>query len=239
MNKKFHNPSGFTIIEILVATTLFAFTAVALTTLFNYTLRINRKAEALRQATQATRDVVELIAKEIRNGQIDYGVLNGQTIQTQNGQCPFPTTANFGTLPISNPQDVSAMDGVASSYALPDNRLGILDVSGDRWCFYLGDAAGSYVGQGQNNGKTAVIVKNAGSPQIINPPNQSLTYLAFIVQPICDPYILHCADYTDGTAKQQPVVTILATFMVTLPTGEQVTIPYQTTVATDRYDIPK
>ncbi len=239
MNKQLRHQSGFTIIEILVATTLFAFTAVALTTLFNYTLKINRKAEALRQATQSTRDVVELMAKEIRNGQIDYGVLNGQTIETQNGQCPIPFTSNFGVNPIAPPQDVSIMDGVASSYSLPDNRLGVLDVSGDRWCFYLGDASGNYIGQGVNSGKTAVVVKNGTSPQVINPPNQTLTYLAFIIQPICDPYILHCADYGDSPAKQQPVVTILATFSVTLPTGEKVSIPYQTTVSTDRYDVLK
>jgi len=218
---------AFTLIEIIVATTLFAFTSVALTTMFNYTLKINRKAEALRQASQATLDTVELIAKEVRNGQIDYDVLHGQTIEPQNSQCPMPSSLG------------------ASSYTVPDNRLGVVDVNGDRWCFYLGDASGSYVGPNNfNNGKTLVVVKNNGPQQIINPPNETMSSLSFFIQPICDPYTgtgtggPYCTDYGTAAPKIQPSVTILANFTIKLPTGEIKSIPYQTTISTDKYDVP-
>ncbi len=222
-------PSAFTIMEILVATTLFAFTSVALTTLFNYTLKINRRAEALRQSTQDTLNFVELIAKEIRNGQMDYGVSDpgGISVESQNSVCPLPSNA-------------PSVGG--SSYTVPDNRLGIVDINGDRWCFYLGDPSGSYVGQSTYTGQTVALVKMVGGTQepvqIINPPNETISYLAFFVQPICDPYVLNCSDYGNVAPKIQPVVTILATFTVKLPTGETVSIPYQTTVSTDRYDVP-
>lgn len=221
-----YTKSGFTIVEILVATTLFAFTSVALTSLFNYTLRINRKAEALRQATQGARDFVELIAKEVRNGQIDYGVINGQTIESQNGPCPLPTSA-------------PSIGG--SSYAIPDNRLGVTDVDGSRWCFYWADTNGTYVGQG-NSGTTLAVTKMVGntqsSAQIMNPPNQTIKNLSFLIQPICDPYVTSCNDYGSAPPKVQPSVTLMVDFTVKLPTGEVVDIPYQTSISTDKYDVP-
>jgi type II secretory pathway pseudopilin PulG len=219
-------PSAFTIMEILVATTLFAFTSVALTTLFNYTLKINRRAEALRQATQGTLDFVGLLAKEVRNGQIDYGLTDpGGTSEAPNSVCPQPSGSG------------------ASSYTVPDNRLGIVDTNGNRWCFYLSsDSQGDYVGQQIYAGKTVALVKidngTAQSMQILNPPNETISYLAFFIQPICDPYVANCTDYGSAAPKIQPVVTMLATFTIKLPTGETVSIPYQTTISTDRYDVP-
>ena len=66
LNKK--NSAGFTLMEIVVATTLFAIVFSSLLGLFNYILKINRKSEALRQASQGARDFVEYLVKEIRNG---------------------------------------------------------------------------------------------------------------------------------------------------------------------------
>jgi hypothetical protein len=39
-------------------------------------------------------------------------------------------------------------------------------------------------------------------------------------------------------AKIQPSVTILAKFTASLPTGERVSIFYQTSVSSDKYDLP-
>jgi hypothetical protein len=58
--------------EILVSTTIFAVVLTMMLVLFNYTLKINRKVEALRQVSQATRNFTEFLAREIRNGTIDY-----------------------------------------------------------------------------------------------------------------------------------------------------------------------
>lgn len=220
---------GFTLMEIVVATTIFAFVVVALTTLFNYTLRMNRRSEAIRQASQGMRDFIETIVKEVRNGQVDFGVVNGQTVVSSGlTQCdirPFGSTYNAAT-------------NGKYSYRAIDNRLGIIDVDGNRKCFYLGDAAGNWVGSATNNGKTLVMEKTGGVHQVVNPPNYEVQYLSFFVRPTCDPYTVTCEDYSTKAPKYQPVVAIAAKFVARLPTGEQVSIYYQTSVSSDKYDIP-
>ncbi len=220
---------GFTLMEIVVATTIFAFVVVALTSLFNYTLRINRRSEALRQASQGMRDFVESIAKEARNGQIDYGVISGQTVVSSGlGNCDIrPAGSSY-----------SATTNGRSSYETMDNRLGIIDTEGNRKCFFLGNSQGTWVGNGVFNGSTLVMEKSGGIHQIVNPPNYELQYLSFFIRPTCDPYTASCTDYSNQTPKYQPLVTIVARFLTRLPTGEQVSIYYQTSVSSDKYDIP-
>lgn len=67
---KFAN--GFTLIEVLVSTAIFVTVVSAMLVMFNYTLQINRRVQALREVTQGTRTFAETIAREIRNGRIDY-----------------------------------------------------------------------------------------------------------------------------------------------------------------------
>ncbi len=242
--KKFRQQSGFTLMEIIVATTLFAFTTVALTTLFNYVLKINRRAEVLRQGTQSMRDFVELVAKEVRNGQLDYGVSGGTTVLAPVSNCPTPPSSDSGTL--TTGQSLSGLQNVRSSYQYSDNRLGVIDTAGDRWCFFLGDENGNYVGVpadindgARHQGKTLMVQKNTGgTAERINPPNTTINYLAFFIRPICDPYVITCQDYGNKAPKIQPFVTIAVNFKVTLPTGETKNIYYQTSVSTDRYDVP-
>jgi type II secretory pathway pseudopilin PulG len=70
---RLHAEEGFTLMEIVVATTIFILAITAMMTLFTYTLKINRKGDAMRQATQGMRNFTEFLTKEIRNGKIDYG----------------------------------------------------------------------------------------------------------------------------------------------------------------------
>lgn len=73
MAKITYNPeSGFTIVEIIVSTAIFVTVVSAMLSLFNYTLQINRRVQALREVSQGTRTFTETIAREIRNGKIDY-----------------------------------------------------------------------------------------------------------------------------------------------------------------------
>jgi hypothetical protein len=58
--------------EIVVATTIFATVLTMMLVLFNYTLQINRRVDALRQSAQSTRNFMEFLVREIRNGKIDY-----------------------------------------------------------------------------------------------------------------------------------------------------------------------
>ncbi len=73
---KFSQQSGFTLMEIVVSTAIFATTLTLMMTLFNYTLQINRRVEAMRQVAQLTRGFTEPLIREIRNGRIDYESLD-------------------------------------------------------------------------------------------------------------------------------------------------------------------
>src|SRR6476660_3667458 len=63
---------GFTLIEILVSTAIFVVVVAAMLSLFNYTLKINRRVKSLREVAQGTRTFTETLTREIRNGRIDY-----------------------------------------------------------------------------------------------------------------------------------------------------------------------
>lgn len=217
--------SGFTLIEILVATTVFVTVVISLMALFNYVLRINRRSEALRQASQGMRNMVEFVVKQVRNGQIDYGLIDpgGTDVSSLPGPCSSINSSGYG-----NAQG-------------QDNRLGIVDTDNNEICFHYGKSDGSYVdtfggtpatfsaAAGENY--TMVMSKNSLTAQILNPPNFSVDQLIFYVHPVYDPY-------APGKPKAQPFVTISAKFTARLPSGEQVPISYQTSVSTSKYDIP-
>ncbi|HVY67834.1 MAG TPA: prepilin-type N-terminal cleavage/methylation domain-containing protein, partial [Patescibacteria group bacterium] len=167
--------SGFTLMEILVATTIFIIVFAALLSLFNYTLKINRRSEALRQASQGMRNFMEFLVKEIRNGQVDYGFIDpgGQVNSSPPSPCP--------TVAAGNP-----------SYAMQENRLGLVNIDGAEECFYYGNAAGTYIGSSifssSTGGTTLVLHKGTLAPQIMNPANFRVDRLMFLVRPVKDPY---------------------------------------------------
>lgn len=219
------NGAGFTLIEIVVATTIFAVVASAIMSLFNYTLQINRRSEALRQATQGMRNFVEFLVKEVRNGKIDYGIIDGSVAR------------GFAIGPCG--------DGTLGSsyYASKENRLGLVNIEGVSECFYYADSSGDYIGSNNfslNTG-TLVLEKSNGVKQILNPSNFDVEKLVFLIKPICDPYTVTppgCSAYGNDYPKLQPSVSMFIRFSVTLPTKEKVTINYQTSVSTNQYDIP-
>ncbi|MFA5991429.1 MAG: type II secretion system protein [Candidatus Doudnabacteria bacterium] len=240
--------TGFTLMEIMVSTTIFAIVAVSLLSLFNYVLKINRKTEALRQASQGMRNFVELLVKEIRNGQIDYYVANGQTWSAGITNAPCGPKGDVGTsvkAPIPN-----------RTYDFKENKLGLINTENIQECFYLADDLGVYAGASKFLGnavstrpiKNLMMMKSGvATAQVLNPPNFSVKKLMFLIRPVCDPYIYGpsatpsgtgCSDYLNNYPRIQPTVTIFIHFEVTLPTKEVVPIYYQTTVSSNKYDIP-
>jgi len=63
---------GFTLIEAIVATALFAVTVSSIIGVYLYTVKINRRTDTIRSAGENARFISEFLTKEIRNGQIDY-----------------------------------------------------------------------------------------------------------------------------------------------------------------------
>lgn len=216
---------GFTLIEVVVATTIFAVVTAGMMTLFNYTLKINRRAEAVRQATQGIRNFTEFLVKTIRNGQIDYSVVNGATVQTPVSPCPKP-----GPLP-GQPHNGS------NTYTQKENRLGVITAENERWCLYLGDAAGNWVPAGFS-GQTLVLQKENAIKEILNPPYFTVENLMFFIRPLEDPYYTGANSLISAGLQTQPFVTIVLKGVALLPTGEKQNIYYQTTISSDKYDIP-
>jgi prepilin-type N-terminal cleavage/methylation domain-containing protein len=219
--KMFQKNGGFTLMEIMVASTIFVIISASMLSLFNYVLKINRRSEALRQASQSIRNLVELLVKEVRNGQIHYGFVDpgGTTVSAAPGPC---SSLNL------------------TGYTSPDNKLALLNTDNKLECFYYGDdtpvtpniAAGAYKFSAQpGHSYTLTLMKGSLAAQILNPPNLSIDKFIFMVRPLLDPY-------TPGNPKSHPFVTIVTKFTVRLPTGEQVPMYYQTTVATSKYDVP-
>lgn len=207
--------------EIIVATTIFVIVFMALLSLFNYTLKINRRAEALRQASQGARDFVEFLVKEIRNGQIDYGFVDPQA--TVSSSAPYPCPTNLAP-------------GVPS-YSSQENKLGIINLDGVEECFYYGKPDLSYtagVFSSSTGATDLILAKGSLTPQIINPPNFRVDNLMFLIRPVLDPY----SNASGSFPKVAPLVSIIIKFVTQLPTGEQVPINYQTSVTPNQYDIP-
>jgi prepilin-type N-terminal cleavage/methylation domain-containing protein len=217
--------AGFTLMEIVVATTIFAIVATAMMSMFNYVLQINRRGEALRQATQGMRNFVEFLVKEVRNGQINYGLIGGGTPR------------GFAIGPCGN--------GVAGSnyYTDKTNKIGIYTPTGEEECLYFADASGNQIASNvyvapSDQRYTLVLEKSDGVKEVLNPPNFKIEELAFFVRPVCDPFDDECDAYNNDFPGIQPMVNINIKFSVSLPTGEVVPIYYQTSISTDKYDIP-
>ncbi len=74
------NIRGFTLIESIVSMTIFAFLVSSIIGIYVGALRIDRKTRAQRVVTQNARYIMDYIAKEVRNGRIDYASYPGQTV---------------------------------------------------------------------------------------------------------------------------------------------------------------
>ena len=85
----------------------------------------------------------------------------------------------------------------------------------------------------RKGGEGHQVGKYSQNRQVLNPPDYKIQNLTFIISPVKDPY-----SSLGGYADFQPTVTIAVQFVTQLKTGEQVSINYQTSVSTNRYDIP-
>ena len=75
-----HNSeSGFTLMEIIVSTALFVIVVSAMLGMLDRILQVNRRVQAVRELVQGTRSFTETLAREVRNGRIDYTTWVGDT----------------------------------------------------------------------------------------------------------------------------------------------------------------
>lgn len=192
--------SGFTLIEVLVSTAIFVTVVSAMLAMFNYTLQINRRVQALREVVQGTRTFAETLTREIRNGRIDYS--------SWTPECD-----------------------VGNYKADMNQSLALVSKTGEKLCFYFNKDGQMYLKQQTPNGEISAPIFNSTKFSILKPT------FSFIVSPKTDPEEMSDPD-TGDYPKMQPYVTVVGEFM--LDDGKTITtIPYQTTISSDVYDIPK
>jgi prepilin-type N-terminal cleavage/methylation domain-containing protein len=217
--------AGFTLMEIVVATTIFASAVTLMLTLFNQTLQIYRKTEGIRQATQSVRATLEFIVKEVRNGTIDYNQDRNGAFLSSVGLCKNPIDPNIALV-----YDPSGLIDSTQDKKLA--YISVKNVDNERECIYWQQDANLDEYDAENNN---IYIKKEklglASASSLNPPNVKFVNVKFIVSPPEDPY-------ANPIQQIQPFVTILAIAKVKLPTGEIFTLPYQTSVSTYAYDIP-
>ena len=69
--------SGFTLVEAVVATAIFAIAFTAIVGVFLAILRVNERSKQVRLVEQNARYITEFITRELRNGTIDYSAYGG------------------------------------------------------------------------------------------------------------------------------------------------------------------
>jgi prepilin-type N-terminal cleavage/methylation domain-containing protein len=211
--------AGFTLIEILVSMTIFLSVSGAIIGIYNDVLRMNKRAQAMRLATDNARYMLEYLAREIRNGKILYS--------------NKPNFCGAGV----------AFDG---EIPVPSTFLPIVNVDGEKECFYFGDEAaysndsvsGDVSGVSPDSYQYLWLSKVSGgvtqAPAKLNSEGVVVKDLRFFVSPSTDPY-----DYSaGGPIPKQESVTITATIIATTDPRNTVTIPFQTTISLPLYDIP-
>ncbi|MCX6797580.1 MAG: hypothetical protein NTX98_03845 [Candidatus Doudnabacteria bacterium] len=220
-NKKFL--TGFTLMEIIIATTIFAFVITATLSLFDYALKINRKSEAIKQATQGMRNFVETFVKNIRNGEIEYGTKDS-------GISP----RGFAVGPCGEASALTISSG-ANYYAAKENKISLINPEGGHECVFYANSSGTYVNGVYNDPNGVLMVqKENGVSQRLNPVNTKIENFALYIRPVKDPFNNNGAGYV----KIQPNVTLMMKFIAELPTKEKVSLYYQTSISTNKYDIP-
>jgi Tfp pilus assembly protein PilW len=107
--------SGFTLVEAIVAAAVFAFVVVSLLGVYESTLRLDSRSRAQRAVSDNARFIMEYLAKEVRNGHIDYnasgcgGVVTSVTdlcLVNQNNENEHIYAANVSGLASSQGTDL-------------------------------------------------------------------------------------------------------------------------------------
>ena len=209
-----HKSSGFTLVEILVSMTIFLSVSGLIIGTYNYVLRLNQRAQNIRLASDNARYLMEYLTREIRNGKIDYESGRSIYCDSTGGDIPVPST-----------------------------YLPIVNIEGERECFYFGDIArNSNDAQGGGIAPTGGldlsyeymwVQKISGgvtlAPASLNDGGVKIKNLRFYVLPEDDPY--------NSVNPRQESVTITCQIVASIDPRNTITIPFQTTISLPLYDI--
>lgn len=112
--RQFEKQTGFTLMEIIVATAIFVTVVSSILALLTFVLQINRRVQSVRQVAQGSRNFTEILSREVRNGRIDYYSANSNCVSTNYADITNQSLA------------LTTVDGVESCiYLTTDGKLNI------------------------------------------------------------------------------------------------------------------
>lgn len=104
------NDKGYTLLEMLVATSIFVIVAMASLAIYQATLKAGRETVALTRIQQDAQLIMQVLAKKIRTSQVDYSY------------------ANYSPAIVNPVEELALIDQVGDGYVFKKNN-GALSVS--------------------------------------------------------------------------------------------------------------
>lgn len=202
--------AGFTLMEIVLVTAIFAVAIVFATDIFLTMAKVQRKTVSSQRLQGDARFVMELIAKDVRLGRVDYDFYEDPAVN----------------IDLTDPAE------------MPLKTLALRDVQGELIVYRRTPAAGDPDNWHGTENTLEVCIGDcldpAASWEVITPTGVSVVSSKFFISPLQDPYTPVAGVFP---ANQQPLVTIA---IGTQGTGarkeEQGRIFLQTTVSTRIYE---
>ncbi len=204
-NYKLQTSLGFTLIEIVVATALFALVISSILGIYLSVLRLNTRTRAERAVADNARFITDFFSKEVRNGHIDYTAYNsscGQGCIPSGGLDLYLVNQN------NESEHIYVWD----------------DTTGQQIASYSGVSVCSTDSCSLKITKT-VGLTNLG-PSSMNSQSVRVTNVQFLIYPPHDPYR---STGVAATENVQPHITLVLELTATQNSRDQVKLDTQST----------
>ncbi len=220
-----HPKKGFTLIEMLIATSLFSVVILTSTDIFLRVQRAQRQAALLEKTQSVTRFFLARVTQEIQSGSIDYGYYYG----TESG--------SDSTVGLKNDQQTKRANEAISS-----QTLALRTAEGERLLFTTRPKGHTDFGSAapcatDDVAPCLIIATTSPTTQAerMNPPGYTVQKLLFTITPGLDPFAVDPTT-NDFQSNSQPRVTIMLTAQSTINGVKQpLNLTTQTTVSTREY----
>lgn len=219
-HNKRNRQRGFTLIELLMVTAIFSITIVLAVDIFLLVTKVQRKTVTSQRLQGDARFVMELIAKDVRLGELDYSFYTSLAAQCGVGGAP-PDNAECD-VDLSQPTDVLAVRDAQGELIIYRRTDAQGDTDWSTWDNPTGDGIEVCIGDCLDDALSVW--------ETITPRGIKVVGSQFLIRPAASPFVA-------GGPNQQPLVMIrLSTQGVGSQIEEQGYIFLQTTTSTRIYE---
>jgi prepilin-type N-terminal cleavage/methylation domain-containing protein len=201
---------GFTLIEAIVATSIFAFTVSSIIGVYIAVLRLDTRTRAQRAIANDARFIMDFLAKEIRNGRLDYASFPDF----------YTCKADCGSAEWASDIYLINQEGVSERIYYWDTTVGELEPK---------------LNCSPAPNQCDLLLNRSGNITRLNSPNVRVTTLKFIPTPWGDPYEAHPPRYGLREFNIQPYVTVIIELTANINSRDQVKINVESTFSTQYY----